>query len=402
MAFLENTSSAFEDFPIKNLLFFIILFILTTPFTRALNGINIPFFSFIFIWFVVWGGLYKGYMVSFYLSFSLSLLYIPLSLLDFLPDAFSQYYSAYSVFIHSSYTYFMIPLVFCLAFIIRQLHASGKLKLSVGYYVLILWGVLSGVEYSLGLKHGVVSRLTLNTALLVLAIVFLLGNKYFYKRRVILASFFLAFSLFSNFGQNYVFAVLFFLIIAFPRRSHVLTGLFVISSFIIYLIGFYYPSVFIKIDQNLIVRMVLLHDALDGFALSNGMGIGFGKDVVSNYYYIFDNSFEVFGPATNFLNLQHHNSFATLLHRTGVFSVFFFYFFLRLLYSMVRYNGNDHEKIMVTSGFGLFFINIFVNPGLEGFEYMFSSAVALSIVLALLVNPANVLTDDAYKNNHSS
>ena len=76
-----------------------------------------------------------------------------------------------------------------------------------------------------------------------------------------------------------------------------------------------------------------------------------------------------------------HNSFATILFKTGIIG---FCFFIYLFYSLYKeiYIQNDKKTISLkSSAFLCVLILIFFNPGFESFEYLFSIALFFSIIL---------------------
>lgn len=206
--------------------------------------------------------------------------------------------------------------------------------------------------------------------------------------RIPLLAVFLWMSARSPFGQNIVFAALFVAIWLAPRHAVHLLMAYVAASLCTFIVAVLDPFVLHGVDPNITVRMFLLRDALAAFWQSGGIGIGFGTESISNYYPEHHRPvfFDPFGAT--FIHIGTHNSFATVLMRTGVPG---FGLLLWLLVGFVRRaarTGDPGRRAFVCGMIGFFYTTMMLNPALESFVYLYGVILTMSAAWAMSDPPS--------------
>lgn len=134
-------------------------------------------------------------------------------------------------------------------------------------------------------------------------------------------------------------------------------------------------------DPNTTLRALFWYDAWAGFWDSHMLGIGFGKEVTSEYYPMI---MDPLPPTSHeqFMTIGIHNSFLSMFFRMGLFGglVFLWFFFVTCLPPVEGININvaRHNAVVY---FACFMSN-FVNVGVESPRMLIGNAFCLGYILA--------------------
>jgi hypothetical protein len=314
-----------------------------------------------------------------------SIFYALISCFNILPKSWTKIYSFSSIPQQSLYI-FLIPL---LVIIIRKklnFFYSNKKNIALSFLTLailirIVHFFYFSNEVDIFEKYIAIRSFSNGAALY---ICFFLYSLYYSKNsftKIILILLFIYLSYLSPFKQNLLFLPSFICFWYFPKLSKKI----IIANLFFFIIGYIYLFFNLdlarNLDENLPIRIIFLLDAIKGFYQSYFLGVGFGTESITNNYYEY-NIYSIYNEFDNKLVfMSPHNSFATILFRTGIIG---FCFFIYLFYSLYKeiYIQNDKKTISLkSSAFLCVLILIFFNPGFESFEYLFSIALFFSIIL---------------------
>lgn len=367
----------------QNLIF---LTIFLFPLTRIFSGYNLIFLIFI-IFIYIFFHKNKIFFINknLLLFVFFSLIYAFLSFINILPKSWTVFFSV-SAIPQQSLFILMIPL---LVFIFHEKIEFNLIKkINLSYFFFFNYFLYKIIDFVfINNDRNILDLFTIRTLSnsSCLLISFFLFNLYYVDKKFykfFLLTIFLIISLISPFAQNYIFAILVILIWLFPNRVKAIIIIYIISS----LMAYFYLSKNLElarlIDNNLPIRIIMTKDAIIGSALTNFIGVGFGTESITNNYYeygiynFYDNQNQ------KLIFMSPHNSFATIFFRTGLIGLILFLIFIKSLFNNI-FLSKDRKLISLKgSAFVGFFTLIYINPGLESFEYMLSCAVFISIILS--------------------
>jgi len=363
----------------------ILFFVCSLPLTRFFNGSNLIFF--IFFFYLIIQVNKDFYLLPKYFNPFLifSIFYAFISCFNILPKSWTKIYSFSSIPQQTLYI-FLIPLLVIMIRKKLNFFYSHKKNIAISFLTLailirIVHFFYFSNEVDIFEKYIPIRTFSNGAALY---ICFFLYSLYYSKNsftKIILILLFIYLSYLSPFKQNLLFLPSFICFWYFPKLSKqiIIVNLFLFIIGYIYL--FFNLDLARNLDENLPIRIIFLIDAIKGFYQSYFLGVGFGTESITNNYYEY-NIYSIYNEFDNRLVfMSPHNSFATILFRTGIIG---FCFFIYLLYSLYKeiYIQNDKKTISLkSSAFLCVLILIFFNPGFESFEYLFSIALFFSIIL---------------------
>lgn len=370
----------------------ITLFIVSIPFTRQILGINFALFSIIGWISVARSRRFNDVPGELLALSALTLFYAALSALHALPVTWTRFHDVTAIPQQILFAFFLPASLFIYYKLLEPALACEKYRKALARYFFSLWVITKLLTAVLDNNFSLSSVLSLSglsnqSALAIISIALMLTTIKKPVLRVPFLAIFLALSLMSPFSQNLFFATLFIAIWTIPSKSTEITLSFLITSiaFYIYLSSSNNLGFAQQIDTNLMVRLVLILDALDGLVSSGFLGVGFGTESIKNFYMAFDNPIFFDESTAGFLHLAVHNSFATIFFRLGFLGgAIFLLFTLGLLIGALKIEKH-RDRALALSGFSAFFMVTFLNPALESFFYL--NAVALYISLALTLVP---------------
>ena len=148
-----------------------------------------------------------------------------------------------------------------------------------------------------------------------------------------------------------------------------------------YFLAFAYPVWIWDIDPNSGIRAFFARDALEALWDSGGIGVGFGKEAIKNYYSAvghlhtdWHNRFDAF------IMIGVHNSFTAMFYRLGIIGGLL-WLWVAVVKPFPRAHAGLPERRFYSAIFGTMFIATFTNVGLE--SPTFSPAVAFAIGILL-------------------
>lgn len=363
----------------------ILFFVCSLPLTRFFNGSNLIFFIFFFSLIIYVNKDFNLLPKYFNPFLFFSIFYIFISYFNILPKSWTKIYS-FSYIPQQSLYIFLVPLLVIIMRKKLNFFYSQKKNIAISFFTLaILIRIVHFFYFSnvvdIFEKYIVIRSFSNGAALY---ICFFLYSIYYSKNnftKIILILSFIYLSYLSPFNQNLLFIPSFICFWYFPKLSKQI----LVANLFLFIIGYIYLFFNLdlaqNLDENLPIRIIFLVDAIKGFYQSYFLGVGFGTESITNNYYEY-NIYAIYNEFDNKLVfMTPHNSFATILFRTGILGLFSFIYLFYSLYKEV-YIQNDKKTISLkSSAFLCLLILIFFNPGFESFEYLFSIALFISIIL---------------------
>ena len=385
--------------------FSLLLLALTLPFTREFNGVNLIVLNlfFLFISIINFKTLLQYKLIT---SFSLfSLTYAALSAFQIFPQTWTRLYDITAIPQQALFSYTFPFLLIALVTFFKQEGINGPRRKNISIYFFLLWIYTKIVNFSMNPDATLfdlisISGLGNTTALISTALALYLSTINSKLAIATLVVGFLSLSIMSIFSQNYIYGFFALLIWLLPRQSMNIFLALLFCAFTFYLIFIFTPTSVYFIDANLTVRLVLLKDALEGFYQSNLIGVGFGTEGIKNQYnYRLFDEFFYDENKEGFIHLAVHNSYATILFRTGLIGFTLFALFLLKTYRKVRYIKNKTTQTIMLMMLGGFFLVTYLNPALESFVYLYGSILYISVIWALEDKETDVSNHDKKNKN---
>lgn len=382
--------------PLLNSLFLLTfcIFLIAQPLIRDRSGV--VFWTFVIIAVLYALATSQLIMVRPLLFFTLiGLLYIILSYMDVLPDAWTQMYERAVIPRQAFYVVLLYPLV--IAASSMWLYASRS-RNTLRFFIIIFITV-AGIAplVAVLLNHsGLVSTYASITTggfgnahlmfYMALTYFLLIHIKNVAIARVytllVMAVIFLSFFYLMNDPQlqNMIgLAVLLLLTFIRPRRKTV--AALAVAGVVLYAALIPFAERVYVADPNSGYRLVLTKDALRAFTESYGAGVGFGKEVVTNEYYKYGISPSPIGTDSAELAVQGaHNSFAQEFMRLGILGGGFL---LWLFFGTCSppHDGPLQVRRHLAVVYFFLLISMMANVALESPTYLVGIAFAVGYVL---------------------
>ncbi|MGB9499920.1 MAG: hypothetical protein ACKVE4_09260 [Dissulfuribacterales bacterium] len=373
---------------IDKLFFYLLfLFICLTPFIRYFGGA-------LFIAFLV---IEIAYLISirkniFYPSLTaftlLGFLYIVLSYANLLPSAWTHYFISSAIPQQSSCIIAFYPTILAARrqwqFIFSRTNPNKYLwpLFIAGCVIAPLLSAYSG-------GHVVSCYVSSNNAMAFsfIAILYYLasGGK---KRRVIGAFglLFLSLLLGGNAQIKMIGIVVFILLLTpCPRFVLVCAVCSIISVFVVILVILFYNEIIFDIwdfDPNTGVRFLFSKDALSALVSSAGLGVGFGKEAIVNYYPMINHTHVNLATKGfySFVMTSIHNSFIAVFYRLGIIGGILFSWFIFIVSFPCRFK-QIRDTRLACSIFFITFLTLFVNVAFESPTYIVGMGYMIGLLL---------------------
>lgn len=369
-------------------------FLIAQPFIRDRGGV-------VFWAFVAIAALYalatrRPIMIRPLLAFTLvGLLYVVLSYFDILPDAWTKVYQRAFIPRQAFYVVLLYPLALAASSMWSYAARSGK---TVRFFLVILIAV-AGIaplvevlftDNSLVSAYASVTTGGLGNARLL----FYVALSYFLIvriRKVAIGRFYVllaAIVIFIVFGylltnpqiQN-IIGIGIIIVISMIRRipRNVIT--MVLAGMVLYAMLVPFAARVYVEDANSGYRLILVKDAIRAFVDSYGMGVGFGKEVVTNEYDEFGISRSpAHGDSTELAVAGVHNSFAQEFMRLGLLGGGCLVWLFFVTCCPPR-DGPLRVRRHLAVVYLLLLISMMVNVALESPTYLVGIAFALGYIV---------------------
>ncbi|NQY35903.1 MAG: hypothetical protein HRT37_13220 [Alteromonadaceae bacterium] len=359
--------------------------LISLPFTRMFSGLNLVAATLLAWLFLIFHWKRKLIPTSLIFFTVVANFYFILSFLNIFPTIWTKYFVIKAIPQQALFAYSLLPMFYlCFAFTLYYLHSKERLyqllKIILIFFIYnkIIEALTVGFNpqffFSIA-GLGNTSALAIFACGLAVAVTENVKIKYVYM------AIFAAMSFYSPFSQNIIFALLFVWVFIAPKYAFYSMVGFIASTIIFYAAFLSDPMAVRFIDQNLSVRLVLVKDAIDGFIDSNMIGVGYGTESLSNYYFLFKNPTFQNVDEAGFIHITVHNSFATILFRLGLLGgIAFFAFLLQIILSI---KASIHNRQTMIVFFLCFYIVSFQNPALESYRYMIGAFIMLGSIWAL-------------------
>ena len=371
-----------KNFYFLGVLFF--LLIISEPFNKSYNGAILLFTS-IIVFFNIYGSIFEYLPKKFLYFLIYNLVYLFFSLLNLFPKSWTKYYEI-SAIPQQSFIIFLFPLLFI--FFNKKFNeksfqddisfANSILILAVVHRIIIFYFFSPNITNLDFLKIT-----TLNNFSSLFIVSFFLYMHYIKNKFInfLILIIFFYLSYISPYSQNLLLATAILPIWLFPRYSKIIIIGFISTILISYLYFFLNLEIAKKLDINFPIRIIFAYDIILALKDTYFIGVGYGTESLTNYY----EQFNIFNFMSDydekFIFMTPHNSFLTIMFRTGIIGLFLFIFFLKYCFDQIYLDVNNLRLIKLKSSLFLsFFTLIFFNPGLEGIAYILSASLYLSLV----------------------
>jgi len=365
--------------PLPHIFFFlmVLLFAAAGPYVRATGVMGlVGLFSVSVMYMLLTKAFYKH--MSLIIFTAVGVLYILLSFANVLPDAWTGQYDRSFILRQSFYIFMLYPLV-----VSAQrfwTHALKRGKMDVYMWILLVvcgLALMLNNAFYLNKSPFVLWGLLNPMALYVLAwgyMAYIRGAGIKLLLVPVLTVYFLMMGLNS---QSAMVGFVFFMTGLLPYYR-TLTVSFVGAILLATVLGAIFVDQLVGEDVNTVFRYLMWIHAIEGFLESYAMGIGFGKEVVTNVYWAIGVE-QRYEAVDNILSAGVHNSYVSNLFRLGILGGGALIWFVLVRTFPV---GGDYGRLANLSWFIGFFA-IFVNVGVESPLTIVGVAMCWGLNLAL-------------------
>lgn len=364
------------------------VFICLSPAIRLYGGaLFVAFLLVACLYVVVKNALFYRHSIAIFTA--TGILYVLLSYLDALPDAWTTIYDSSTILRQGFFVFAFYPLVAAARelwkHVLSSRHAAkyflALLVASVPVARIVGWALSDGEDFVLFRLSGLGNQM-LPVYLAVGYLVFVRLGK---MGRLLALPVGAALFLPTSFLQNQLVSLA-FVGLAWVRRFKWPLIVAVLAGFVVTGVGLFMIPEYRELEMNLGVRLLFLRDAFTALWESAGLGVGFGKEAVTNQFvllwlHLFVDPFSPFSTDINFMYLSLHNSFAAMFYRLGlVGGAAFAWFFLVDCFP----RGIANPQIARHASFVFFtaFMAVFANVAIESPAYIVAVAFACGHVLA--------------------
>ena len=367
---------------------FYLVFVLLFPFTKLFGGGNLllPAVLIFFNFFVFKAFFMLSPLLALLGLSVIGLLYLFFSVSSLAPDAWTSLRSVPAAFQQAAFI-FLLPLAYLFFSSVLERFAESRQKLKRFAVTMVVSGLIAIVLQRLllstdrGLSVLSIAGTSFLPATVILGLTLLYALAGSVRDRFVVAMLFIIGSALSPFSQNYALALAGLALFLLPRRARLITLGYVASS-----LGVYYfladnLSIARIVDSNLFVRLVIIGDGFSGFLMTEGIGVGFGTESLSNTYAEVEGGKVFDEEQAGFIHISAHNSFATFAFRMGFLGVLAIGSLFTALWLKIPKSGGrrcDAERIIRGMAFLALYTVTFLNPGFESYLYLYG--VGLYIV----------------------
>lgn len=301
----------------------------------------------------------------------MGLLYIILSYLDVLPDAWTRYYNSTVIPRQSYYVLSIYPLIMASCSFWKKTIKSGQLAKYcwISLFFLLTISPIMHIYYNTGVFFGKHKGSILFTGLmnpcifLFFSISYLTMVHYRKKAKFILPLIVTIGLIDAGNFQTKIILVLLPILTFFSIKKIGLKFVFPLAL-ILSLFATMSISKLVELDPNVTHRTLMWLDAAEGLIDTRGIGIGFGKEVVTGFYYELNLDRRPKYSPDDIMYEGIHNSFFSIFFRQGVlggaaFIIFFVvYCFPRIPLRSLYFRHASFVFIVAL-------LSAFVNVGIE-------------------------------------
>lgn len=317
---------------------------------------------------------------------ALGVVYIGLSYLHVLPDAWTLFYVPEAIPQQASFVVALYPLVLASRSFFATSIASGRTRMC-GLIILLCYIVHLILVLGLDsvLINWRIAGFTNNIALVFCSIVLLTLHARSSTRHAVILLAAVAILLLSQTSQAVIVGLALIAACWSLARPYLVPGLVVSSVAVTLAAMFYIPEVW-RWDPNTGVRLLFWRDALMVLADTWGAGIGFGKEAIRNYYLLVDHEHvaELYGSSSgkSLIFTGVHNSFLGVPMRLGLLGlVFMIWYFLLLARTASR--RRSRFSLFLACLLAIFYVTVFTNVSIESPTLQVGMAFISGLVLAL-------------------
>ena len=314
------------------------------------------------------------------------ILYVLLSYLDALPDAWTTIYDSSTIPRQGFFVFAFYPLVAAARrlwkHVLSSRHAAkyflALLVAAVPVARIVGWALSDGADFVLFRLSGLGNQM-LPVYLAVGYLVFVrLGKMGRLPALPVAAALFLP----TGFLQNQLVSLA-FVGLAWVRRFKWPLIIAVLAGFVVMGVGLFMIPEYRQLEVNLGIRLLFLRDAFAALWESAGLGVGFGKEAITNQYALLESYVFVdpFRTDINFMYLSIHNSFIAMFYRLGIVGGGAFAWFV-LVDCFPRGIANPQIARHASFVFFTAFLAIFANVAIESPAYIVGVSFACGYVLA--------------------
>jgi len=377
---LPGVSAQTGLFPHILFLFAIVLWCAAGPLVRhtGVTGL-LGFTAAITLYFLVTNALYVYWSLLGFVI--LGIVYVVLSYADVLPDAWTIYYDRKYILSQSFFVFLIYPLVCASKRFWLHAYESGRTDLYMGILFFTMLGGMVWFNLSiLNIGPFVFWGMQNPTSLLLLSAGYFIFIRYRKSMGILsLCTAVLIVMLAAN-SQAVLVGFMLMMTGVFPGIRKILVALVILIIFVSF-VGYFFVLDLLQVDQNTAFRYLLWGDAFSGFFGSHMLGIGFGKEVVTNQYLQLG-VIERYEDVGDIMKSGVHNSFIGILFRMGLAG--FVLFVLFIFKTCFPFNlKKDHYARYGTFLFFIAFTAIYINVGMESPLTMVGVCTVLGYILAL-------------------
>lgn len=324
---------------------------------------------------------------------ALGTLYLGLSYLNLLPNAWTVFYDRSVIPQQASFVYALALLVMASYALFRGI-LSDKKNATFFFVLCLVFPIYRAI--ALGVGDGLDLRLnTFSNPMLpaYLALGHLVFVTYARSSRMSATILGLLCAIPTNFLQNAIGGI-YMAAIGFTRRPRLILFGLILSAVAVSVIGQWYSEEVWRRSPDTGVRLWMMHDGVQGLIQSYGMGVGFGKESLKNYFQLSATIqfIDMKNGVTNFLVVGIHNAVVQMFYRLGLAGGLLFVAFITACNPLdVRHVGLRNSA---TFAYGIAFLTIWSNPCIESQAYHAGLALAFGYILAC---KAVALSDPRYR-----
>jgi hypothetical protein len=304
--------------------------------------------------------------------------YIAISYLNALPDSWTQLYQRHAIFQQAFWIFAIIPFVMAHYRFWHETISSGKTPI-----VMLTLFIVSTLTILLSPnKAGEMLRVTnLTNAAIFFQLTlshFLIGGERTPLRNIALFALTPVLVLFASNVQPVLALIA---LMAFALTPWLKLTLWTIVGALLaapVAVQFVSAHDVLQYDSNSAIRVLFWQDGMSAFLQSYGIGIGFGKEIVTNFYQIFNREQWSY---SEWIWGNIHNSILSNFARLGLLGGLSFCAFL-LLDAAPRWRVDSPTARHLCFVFILPLLSMSVNPGLESPFFLVGICAAFGFVIA--------------------
>ena len=313
----------------------------------------------------------------------LSSIYLVLSLLDFMPSAWTRYREPFAAVRQWVWLPFTFPLVgaFVLFFRVFGMQCIRyAIPLLIAIYVMARIILLPILPYQLEGSQFTLYAITNDGLLLFLFAFLALATSA--KNHLQFFLIFAALLAMAGSGQGYVVVILFGAIVMFPRFAAHIVYAYLLVLLAILVVAPMFIAELAEFDQNTAVRAIFWRDVAVAVHDTDYTGVGFGTEYITNRFTDLGREDWAITSdrAEDRLYISSHSLFYDLALRMGPLGVVLFLAFIFQLMRIIHRRA-DKRNVLPFGGMAIFLTINAVNPGMISILYLFASCAALGFII---------------------